>query len=180
MTAVHLLNRLPTKALNGKAPYEAWHGCKPMASHLRVFDCLTFTKELNHIGKLDNRSTPGVFIGYAEGIKAYRILDPVTQHVRISRDIVFDEGRGWAWDKAVDDGSTLILRDFVVDYVHFEGAEELAAHLHRARPPQHPARHQLQRVLHRLHHQRVLHHWLRPALLHRWCPTLHRLLTLPR
>jgi hypothetical protein len=26
----------------------------------------------------------GVFIGYAEGVKAYRILDPATQRVRIS------------------------------------------------------------------------------------------------
>jgi hypothetical protein len=91
MTAVHL-NCSPTKALEDKASYEAWHGCKPVVSHLRVFDCLAFAKELNHIGKLDDRSTLGVFISYAEGVKAYRILDPKTQRVHISRDIVFDEG----------------------------------------------------------------------------------------
>jgi transposase InsO family protein len=95
VTAVYILNRLPTKALNGRTPYEAWHGRKPAVSHLRVFGCLTFNKELGHIGKLDNRSTPGVFIGYAEGLKAYRILDPGTQRVRTTRDVVFDEGRGW-------------------------------------------------------------------------------------
>jgi hypothetical protein len=59
-----------------------------------------FGKELGHIGKLDNRSTPGVFISYAEGSKAYRILDSGTQRVRMTCDVVFDEGRGWAWDKA--------------------------------------------------------------------------------
>jgi hypothetical protein len=47
-----------------------------------------------------------VFIGYAEGSKAYRILDPGTQRVRTTRDVVFDEGREWIWDKAVDGGST--------------------------------------------------------------------------
>jgi hypothetical protein len=62
VTAVYILNRSPTKALNGMTPYEAWHGRKPVVSHLRVFGCLTFTKELSHIGKLDGRSTPGVFI----------------------------------------------------------------------------------------------------------------------
>jgi hypothetical protein len=93
MTVVHLLNRSPTKALDGKMPYEAWHGCKPAVSHLRVFGCLAFVKELNHVGKLNDRSTLGVFIGYAEGVKAYRVLDPVTQHVRITRDVVFDKGR---------------------------------------------------------------------------------------
>jgi hypothetical protein len=103
VTAVYILNRSPTKAINGRTPYEAWHGRKPTVSHLRIFGCLAFGKELGHIGKLDDRSTTGVFIGYAEGSKAYRILDPGTQRVRTTRDVVFDEGRGWTWDKAVDD-----------------------------------------------------------------------------
>ena len=67
MSAVYILNRSPTKALDGRMPYEAWHGRKPAVSHLRVFGCLAFAKELGHISKLDDRSTPGVFIGYAEG-----------------------------------------------------------------------------------------------------------------
>jgi hypothetical protein len=98
VTAVYSLNRSPTKALNDRTPYEAWHGRKPAVSHLRIFGCLTFGKELGHIGKLDDRSTPGVFIGYAEGSKAYRILYPGTQRVRTTRDVVFDEGRWWTWD----------------------------------------------------------------------------------
>jgi transposase InsO family protein len=75
VTTVYILNRSPTKALNGRTSYEAWHGRKPTVSHLRVFGCLAFGKELGHIGKLDDKSTPGVFIGYAEGSNAYRILD---------------------------------------------------------------------------------------------------------
>jgi transposase InsO family protein len=63
VTAVYILNRSPTKALDGRTPYEAWHGHKPAFSHLRVFGCLTFAKENGHIGKLDDKSTPGVFIG---------------------------------------------------------------------------------------------------------------------
>jgi hypothetical protein len=76
--AVYILNRSPTKALNDRTSYEAWHGRKPVVSHLRVFDCLAFDKELDNIGKLDDRSTLGVFISYAEGSKAYRILDSGT------------------------------------------------------------------------------------------------------
>jgi hypothetical protein len=76
VTAVYIFNRSPTKALNGRTSYEPWYGRKPAVSQLRVFGCLTFTKELGHISKLDDRSTLGVFIGYAEGSKAYRILDP--------------------------------------------------------------------------------------------------------
>jgi hypothetical protein len=120
--AVYILNRSSTKALNGRTLYEAWHGRKPVVSHLWVFGCLAFGKELGHIGKLDDRSTPGVFIGYAEGSKAYRILDPGTQRVRTTRDVVFDEERGWTWDKAVGDGSTLTYDNFTIEYVHFKGA----------------------------------------------------------
>jgi hypothetical protein len=120
VTAVYILNRSPTKALNGRTPYEAWHGRKPAVSHLWVFGCLTFAKELGHIGKLNGRSTPGVFIGYAEGSKAYHILNPGTQRVRTTHDVVFDEDRGWTWDKAVDNDSTLMYDNFTVEYVHFE------------------------------------------------------------
>ncbi|XP_040383424.1 uncharacterized protein LOC102705680 [Oryza brachyantha] len=83
--AVYILNRSPAKALDGRTPYEAWHGRKPAVSHLRVFSCLAFTKQLGHIGKLDDRSTLGVFIGYAKGLKAYRILDPETPYENLIR-----------------------------------------------------------------------------------------------
>jgi hypothetical protein len=122
VTALYILNRSPTKALNEMTPYEAWHGRKLAVSHVRVFGCLAFTKELGHINKLDDRSTLGVFIGYTEGSKAYRILDLGTQCVRTARDVVFNEGRGWAWDKAMDDGTTPTYDDFTIEYVHFEGA----------------------------------------------------------
>jgi hypothetical protein len=42
--------------------------------------------------------------------------------VRTTRDVLFNEGRGWAWDKAVDDGSTPTYDNFTIEYVHFEGA----------------------------------------------------------
>jgi transposase InsO family protein len=70
VTTVNILNCSPTKALNGRMSYEAWHGRKPAVSHLRVFGYLAFGKELGHINKLDDRSTPGVFISYKEGSKA--------------------------------------------------------------------------------------------------------------
>jgi hypothetical protein len=125
--AVYILNCSPTKAFNGRTPYEAWHGRKPAVSHLWVFGCLAFAKVLGLIGKLDDRSTSGVFIGYTEGLKAYRIIDPGTQHVCTTCDIVFDEGRGWAWDKAVDDGSNPTCDNFTIEYVHFKGARAVGS-----------------------------------------------------
>ena len=64
--------------------------------HLKVFGCIAYAKDLGQLQKLDDRDKLGVFIGYTEGLR-YRILDPVTQWVKVSRDVVFDEGRGWDW-----------------------------------------------------------------------------------
>ena len=44
-----------------------------------------------HLGKLEDRSTPMVLLGYEEGSKAYRLYDPKRGKVVISRDVVFDE-----------------------------------------------------------------------------------------
>jgi hypothetical protein len=39
-TAVHILNRSPTRALDGKTLYEAWHSEIPAVHYFRTFDCV--------------------------------------------------------------------------------------------------------------------------------------------
>lgn len=41
-TAVHLRNRSPTKAMEGKTPFEALYGKKPNMKHLRAFRCASY------------------------------------------------------------------------------------------------------------------------------------------
>ncbi|WVZ88385.1 hypothetical protein U9M48_034912 [Paspalum notatum var. saurae] len=43
-TAVYILNRSPTKSLEDKSPFEAWHGHKPDIAHLRIFGCIGHIK----------------------------------------------------------------------------------------------------------------------------------------
>ena len=45
--------------------------------------------------KLEDRSTPMVFLGYAEGTKAYRFYDPRGDKVLVSCDVLFDEETAW-------------------------------------------------------------------------------------
>ena len=42
-TAVYLQNRLPTKVLNEKTPYEAWFGVKAYVAYLKVFGSLCYS-----------------------------------------------------------------------------------------------------------------------------------------
>lgn len=94
--AVYLLNRSPTKSLNGQTPFEAWYGRKPSVRHLRTFGCMAFAKRTGpRITKLADRSTLGVFLGYDSGTKGYRVYDPINDKLIVTRDVLFDEKRGW-------------------------------------------------------------------------------------
>jgi hypothetical protein len=38
----------------------------------------------------------GIFIGYEEGAKAYRVYDPVGERIYVTRDVAFEERRAWS------------------------------------------------------------------------------------
>ncbi|XP_040956008.1 uncharacterized protein [Gossypium hirsutum] len=98
-TAIYLLNRLPTNAVKGKTPFEAWFAQKPSVSHLKVFGCLCYVLvPEERRTKLDRRSMPGVFVGYSNVKKGYRVFDPLTKKVVVSRDVKFSEASSWKWD----------------------------------------------------------------------------------
>ncbi|XP_052486483.1 uncharacterized protein LOC128041158 [Gossypium raimondii] len=99
-TAVYLQNRLPTKALASKTPFEAWFGFKPSLAHLKVFGCLCYAQiPAAKRDKLSERAQPGVLVGYSSFKKGYRVLDPLTNKVQVSRDVIFDEKACWNWEK---------------------------------------------------------------------------------
>ncbi|KAG8485839.1 hypothetical protein CXB51_019238 [Gossypium anomalum] len=99
-TAVYLQNRLPTKALDQKTPFEGWFGFKPSLAHLRVFGCLCYAQvPAVKRSKLDKRAQAGILVGYSSIKKGYRILDPLTNKVQVSRDVVFDEKAYWNWER---------------------------------------------------------------------------------
>ncbi len=89
-TVVYLLNISPTKAVLNQTPYEAWMGKKPWVSHLKVFVCVAYSL-INFRSKLDEKSEKCIFIGYSPHSKAYRLYNPISGKVIISRDVVFYE-----------------------------------------------------------------------------------------
>ena len=77
MMAVYLLNRSPTRRLDGKTSYEAWYNKKLAVHHFRVFDCIAYMKVARpHLAKLDPRGLKVAFIDYEPESKAYRLYDP--------------------------------------------------------------------------------------------------------
>ena len=99
-TSVYLLNRSPTRALENTTPFERFSGRKPRVKHLKVFGSVCYSLipgKLRH--KLEATSAIGVFIGYGTCEKGYRILNPATHKVLLSRDVVFDEHGKWDWEQ---------------------------------------------------------------------------------
>ncbi|CAL8130673.1 unnamed protein product [Prunus armeniaca] len=96
--AMYILNRCPTKALNNVTPFEAYNGRKPGIAHLKVFGSLCYvhvSNELRH--KPKPMSVKRVFVGYATCEKGYRIFDPISKKLTLSRDVTFDEEGSWTW-----------------------------------------------------------------------------------
>jgi hypothetical protein len=91
-----------------------------------VFGCRAFMKQPGHVNKLADCSHAGVFIGYAEGAKVYRILDPVARQVCSARDVVFDEAHGWDC-AVVATAGTPSMAEFTVEYIYADNLGEAAA-----------------------------------------------------
>jgi hypothetical protein len=73
-------------------PHLALFGSAPSYEHLRVFGCTCYpntTATVPH--KLSPCSTWCVFLGYSTDHKGYRCLDLLTNHLIVSRHVVFDE-----------------------------------------------------------------------------------------
>jgi hypothetical protein len=52
--------------------------------------------------KLDNRSVKCIFLGVSEESKGYRLFNPITKRVVVSRDVIFEEEKQWDWDESFE------------------------------------------------------------------------------
>ena len=86
------MNRVPNTAVLHVTLEEKWNGRKPDISNFKVFgsECWVHISDEKR-KKIDPKSPKCIFIGYSEDSKAYRLFDPATQGVIISRDVQFHE-----------------------------------------------------------------------------------------
>jgi hypothetical protein len=89
---VYIQNRSPHRILKNMTPEEAFSRKKPSVEHLRIFGCPVYIHvPKDKRKKLEPSGKKGIFVGYSDTSKAYRIYVPGQQKIEISRDITFDE-----------------------------------------------------------------------------------------
>ena len=86
------MNKIPTFIVKNKTPKEAWSDIKPSVHHFRVFGYIAHA----HVpdckrSKLDDKSVKCVLLGISKESKAYRLYDPISYKILVSRDVVFDK-----------------------------------------------------------------------------------------
>ncbi|CAL9008167.1 unnamed protein product, partial [Prunus brigantina] len=96
VTAVHLINRMPSGVLTFKTPLQVLAQHKPLPSVLvltpRIFGCVAFVHlHKNQRSKLDPCALRCVFVGYATHQKGYRCYHPSTRRTYVTLDVTFLE-----------------------------------------------------------------------------------------
>ena len=121
-TAVFLQNRLPTKLLAEKTPFEVWYNYKPSLSFLKVFGstCFVHIPQIKR-DKLDKKAMQGIFVGYSTISKAYKVYLPQTQKITITRDVQFHEDDKWNWDETQE---ITVLDDQIITPLQNESIDE--------------------------------------------------------
>ena len=91
-TASYVRNWSPTTAVQAMTPYEVWWGYKPNVKHSHIFGCGPYAyipkDERFKMGPILKKS---IFLGYAIGVKGYRLFDTETLIVFHRRDVIFNE-----------------------------------------------------------------------------------------
>ncbi|GKG15994.1 gag-pol polyprotein, partial [Tanacetum coccineum] len=79
-TACYVINRSPSTAVKLKTPMEIWTGKLINYSDLNIFESPVYMMyNTQETTKLDLKSRKCLFLGYADGVKGYRLWDPTTQ-----------------------------------------------------------------------------------------------------
>ena len=91
-TACHIVNRVYITKGTSMTAYEIWKGRKPNVKYFQVFGCVCYIlRDREHLGKFDSKSDKGIFLGYAQNSRAFRVFNQRTNCVMESYNVLFDD-----------------------------------------------------------------------------------------
>ncbi|GKA81551.1 retrovirus-related pol polyprotein from transposon TNT 1-94 [Tanacetum coccineum] len=91
-TACFTQNRSIIHTRHNKTPYELLHGRKPNVEYFHVFGSLCYPiNDRDDLGKMKPKADIGVFIGYSETSRGFRIYNRRTKKIMETIHVKFDE-----------------------------------------------------------------------------------------
>lgn len=89
--AVFTLNCVGSSRIPGKTPYEIWFNKKPDIRELHIFgeEVYVHLPKVKREHKLSPKGREGIFLGYDNQVKGYRISLPENKKVIIERNVIF-------------------------------------------------------------------------------------------
>lgn len=104
-TAVYIQNKCSYSILENITPEEVFTGIKHDLSHLKIFGCPIYIHIPNEKRtKLEPSGKKGIFVGYSENSKGYRVYIPGQRSVEISRGVKFEENTALKLSTSIEDG----------------------------------------------------------------------------
>ncbi|KAJ1696040.1 hypothetical protein LUZ63_012738 [Rhynchospora breviuscula] len=124
-TACHVVNRACIRSKLKKTPFELWVGRTPKISYFRVFGSKCFVlDESPKVTKFDAKSLTGIFVGYSNTSKAYRVYLPTSRVVIESINVKFNEN---ANEKTEEGNSIVDIQDgATTQEIEFQPKDELS------------------------------------------------------
>ena len=90
--AVYIRKRSPHAILGEKTSKEVFTSKKPGVDHMSIFGSSIYIHvPKEKIAKLEPSGKKGIFVGYSDSSKAYRIYVPGQRYIEVSRDVIFHE-----------------------------------------------------------------------------------------
>ena len=91
-TACYVQNRIYIRPILEKTAYELFKGRKPNISYFHQFGCTCYILNNKlYLKKFDAKAQRGIFLGYSERSKAYRVYNSETLCVEESMHVKFDD-----------------------------------------------------------------------------------------
>jgi hypothetical protein len=92
LTAIYLINRLPSPKLKNISNLEILKGRKIDLDHIRVLGCTNFV-HIKRNNKFDKKIMKTIFLGYSTVKKGYKCYDMKNKKIYFSRDVSFFENQ---------------------------------------------------------------------------------------